>query len=247
MMSLLNLEKLEKKYLDFIVTFLVQDLDILIKGLNSRIELLNDWKDQFIKTSREGYDSSDLDAGAERIFHHIFTPIFKFPNSCPVGSDLMYITPDAVIHIEIKTNLVTNPDYKGKIQLGINQTSYNNKKFKPNLKPIYESLQLPTLTYAIQIVHKHMSKIINALNVISVPNGLLRKIYQDEIIQAGKGGWEKSKDIRYSFIKEPRFKLLSEKFHENIYRVEVLFIHNSFSIKELFGKELNIKPHKIIY
>lgn len=84
------LEKLEKRYLDFIVTSLEQDTNSLIKGLNSRIELLNDWKDEFIKTAREGYSSSDLDTGAERIFHHLFAPIFKFPNSTPIGSDLMY-------------------------------------------------------------------------------------------------------------------------------------------------------------
>jgi len=106
----LKLEELEKRYLDYIVTSLRQDLSGLIKGLNSRIKILNDWKKGFLRTAREGYKASDLDAGAERIFHHLFTPMFKFPNSCPIGSDLMYQTEDAIVHIEIKTNLVTNPD-----------------------------------------------------------------------------------------------------------------------------------------
>lgn len=247
MINLLDIENREKKYLDFIVTFLNQDINSLIKGLNSRIELLNDWKDEFIKTAREGYSSSDLDSGAERIFHHIFTPIFKFPNSTPIGSDLMYSTDDAIIHIEIKTNLNTNQDYKGKIQLGRNQTSYKSRKFVPNLKAIYKSVQLPTLTYAIQIVHEHMSKIINALSVISVPNGLLHKYYGDNILQAGKHGWKKLTDIRYNFVNEPYFKLLTKNENREIFRVEVLFLNKNFSIKDLFGRELNIKPHKVLY
>lgn len=247
MINELEIEKLEKKYLDYIVIFMNQDLNHLIKGLNSRIDLLNDWKDQFVKTAREGYNSSDLDTGAERIFHHFFNPIFKFPNSTPIGSDLMYLTNDAVIHIEIKTNLITNPDYKGKIQLGKNQISYNNQKFTPNLGPIYKSLHLITLTYAIQIIHEHMSRIINSISIISVPNGKLNKIYGEEILQAGKGGWDKSNDVRYNFAKEPRFKLLSNKQKEDIYRVEVIFINKNFSINELFGKEMNIKPHQIMY
>ena len=65
-----ELEALEKRYLDYIVTSLRQDVTGLINGLNSRLEILHDWEDEFLKTAREGYHSSDLDAGAERIFHH---------------------------------------------------------------------------------------------------------------------------------------------------------------------------------
>ncbi len=148
-----RLEELEKRYLDYIVISLRQDLIGIIQGLNSRIKILNDWKAEFLRTARAGYNASDLDAGAERIFHHFFIPMFKFPNSCPIGSDLMYQTDDGIVHIEIKTNLITNPDYRGKIQLGRNQTSYEVSKFKPNLPSIYKSVELPTLTYVIQIVH----------------------------------------------------------------------------------------------
>lgn len=242
----LELEELEKGNLDYIVRRLKQNLDGLITGLNSRIDLLTDWRDEFIKTAREDYNSSDLDTGAERIFHHLFTAIFDFPNSTPIGSDLMYKTHEAVIHLEIKTNLNTNTDYKGKIQLGRNQTSYSIDKFKPNLKPIYKSVNLPTLTYCIQVVHSHMSKIINAISVISIPNGLLHRYYGDDILQAGKGGWKKSNDIRYNFAKEPRFKLLSEQYKKDVFRLEILCVDKNFRVEELVGKNLNIKPHKII-
>ena len=82
MIDYLKLEELEKRYLDFIVTSLSQDLKGLINGLNSRLKILSDWKSEFLKTARKGYNASDLDTGAERIFHHFFTPMFKFPNSC---------------------------------------------------------------------------------------------------------------------------------------------------------------------
>ncbi|MDI6735303.1 MAG: hypothetical protein QME42_03760 [bacterium] len=218
----------------------------LIQGLNSRIKILNDWKSEFLKTARAGYNASDLDAGAERIFHHFFTPMFKFPNSCPIGSDLMYQTEDAIIHIEIKTNLITNPDYKGKVQLGRNQISYDVDNFKPNLPPLYKSVGLSTLTYVIQIVHEHMSPKINALNVICIPNGRLLKHYGDEILQAGKGGWSKATDIRYNYAKQPYFVLLKKRYKKEIFRIEVLALDKNFSIKDLVGKELLITPYRII-
>lgn len=246
MIDYLKLEELEKRYLDFIVTSLSQDLKGLINGLNSRLKILSDWKSEFLKTARKGYNASDLDTGAERIFHHFFTPMFKFPNSCPIGSDLMYQTEDAVVHIEIKTNLITNPDYKGKVQLGRNQISYKTTKFKPNLPSLYKSIGLPTLTYVIQIVHEHMSPKINALSVICIPNGQLIKYYGEKILQAGKGGWLKATDVRYNYAKEPHFILLKKRYNREIFRIEVLALDKNFSIRELTGKKLSITPYKTI-
>lgn len=245
-MTPVEIEKLEKKYLDYIVTYLSQDIPRLINGLNSRLEILNDWKNEFLRTARKGYAASDLDAGAERIFHHLFAPLFKFPNSCPIGSDLMYRTNDAILHIEVKTNLVTNRDYKGKVQLGRNQISYAIRKFAPNLPPVYKQVDLPSLTYTIQIIHEHMSPKIVALNVISIPNGQLLEYYGENILHAGKRGWTKATDIRYKYTTEPRFVLLSEKYNENIFRIEILLLNRHFSVKDITGKSLPIKPHYFI-
>ena len=246
MIDYFKIEELEKRYLDYIVTSLNQDLKGLIKGLNSRLKILSDWKSEFLKTARKGYNSSDLDTGAERIFHHFFTPMFKFPNSCPIGSDLMYQTEDAIVQIEIKTNLITNPDYKGKVQLGRNQISYKITKFKPNLPSLYKSIGLSTLTYVIQIVHEHMSPKINALSVICIPNGQLLKHYGEKILQAGKGGWLKATDIRYNYAKEPYFILLKKRYNRKIFRIEVLALDKNFSIRELTGEKLSITPYKTI-
>ena len=65
-----EIEKIERQYFDLIMLHLKQDLNILIDGLNSRIKILNDWYNEFTKTARKGYKASDLDTGAERIFHH---------------------------------------------------------------------------------------------------------------------------------------------------------------------------------
>jgi hypothetical protein len=242
-----EIEELEKRHLDYIVTFLQQDRDGLLNGLNSRLKILNDWKNQFLNTARGGYKASDLEVGAERIFHHFFTQIFKFPNSCPIGSDLMYQNEFAIIHIEIKTNIIGNPsDYKGKVQLGRNQTSYGSRNFTPNLPPAYSSGRLPTLTYAIQIIHEPMDPKIYALSVISIPNGQLSSYYGDKILQAGKKGWKQAKDIRYNYAIQPRFLLLSKKNNRDIFRIEILLLAKGFSVKQLTGKNLPIKPYFVI-
>jgi len=74
MLSDFELEKLERKYFDFIAISLIQDLKKVIEGLNSRIKIISDWYEKFKKTARKGYNSSDLETGAERIFHHFFAP-----------------------------------------------------------------------------------------------------------------------------------------------------------------------------
>ena len=248
MITNIELEELEKRYLDYIATALRGDIKRVIDGLNSRLQILNDWKQQFLRTARKGHKQpSDLDAGAERIFHHFFKRIFEFPNTAPIGADLMYHIPDeAIVHIEIKTNVVTNTDYKGKIQLGRNQISYGTKRFKPNLPSIYNSINVPTLTYAIQIIHEHMRPKINALNVICIPNGQLLKYYGTDILQAGKGGWTKATDIRYNYAKQPYFLLLKNQYKRDFFRIEILALDKGFSIRELTGKELPIIPYKII-
>ena len=224
MLSDFELEKIERQYFDLILLHLKQDLNTLINGLNSRIKILNDWYDNFIKTARKGYKASDLDTGAERIFHHFFASILRFPNSSPLGSDLMFELPDTFMHIEIKTALIDNPaDYKGKINTAINQTSYGvSKIFTPNLPQYYQispKTGKPRLTYIIQIVHEHAKPNIKALKLVCIPNGQLYPHYVKGIFKSGKGGYAKGKDFRYNYSVEPYFKLLSNKYNEKIFRI----------------------------
>lgn len=232
------LEKKERQYFDLILIHLRQDLKNLIDGLNSRIKILKNWYNNFKKTARINYKSSDLDTGAERIFHNFFAPILKFPNSCPIGSDLMFELPDCFIHIEIKTALIDNPsDYKGKINVGINQTSYKIKNiFEPNLPNYYivdENCKKPCLTYIIQIIHEHAKPNIKALKLVCIPNGQLYTHYKKEIFRSGKAGYSKAKDFRYNYCSNPFFNILSKKYEEKIFRIEIVFLDKDLNPRDI--------------
>jgi len=54
MLNDFSLEKIERQYFDLILLHLKQELNTLIEGLNSRIKILNDWYQSFIKTARKG-------------------------------------------------------------------------------------------------------------------------------------------------------------------------------------------------
>jgi len=238
MLTDLELEKIERRYFDLILLHLKQDLNTIINGMNSRIKILKDWNNNFMKTERKGYKASDLDTGAERIFHHFFASILRFPNSSPIGSDLMFELPDAFIHIEIKTALIDNPsDYKGKINIGVNQTSYGvNNMFKPNLPRYYkisQKTEKPCLTYIIQIVHEHAKPNIKALKLACIPNGQLYPHYGKSIFKSGKGGYAKAKDFRYNYSAEPYFKLLSEKYKEKIFRIELIYLSKDVNKEDI--------------
>ena len=117
-----ELETLEKKYLDQLYYHLKSREEVLMRGLRSKDKIRYDWWDQF----REGGKATDLDRGAERIFHWILAGLPDWmPNSAPIGSNLLFETQDAFIHIEVKTARVDNPsDYRGLVPLNVRQTSY---------------------------------------------------------------------------------------------------------------------------
>lgn len=237
MLTDLNLEERENEHFGIIRFHLKQDFPRIMEGLNSRLRILKDWHQKFLNTARKGYKASDLETGAERIFHNLFAPSLKFPNSSPIGSDLMFEVPDAFLHIEIKTALIDNPsDYKGKINIAINQTSYSvNKVFSPNLPYYYhpDKDEKPCLTYAIQIIHEHAKPNIKALKLLCIPNGQLFPHYERSIFRSGKGGKEKARDFRYNYAAEPFFKLLKQKHQQNIFRVELIYLAKDLKPEEI--------------
>lgn len=237
-----ELEKKEKQYFDFILLQLKEHLEVIINGLNSRLKIMNDWYSNFIRTARKGYKASDLDVGAERIFHNFFATFLRFPNSSPIGSDLMFEVTDAFLHIDIKTALFNNPaDYKGKVNISINQTSYEvDEVFKPNLPQYYKinsRIKKPCLTYIIQIIHEHAKPDIKAIKLICIPNGQLYKHYGKDIFKSGKGGYAKGKDFRYNYSAKPYFILLSNKYGEKIFRIELIYLAKDINKKEITNLE----------
>jgi len=245
MLSDFELEEIEKKYFQYFLTFMTANLNPIIEGLNSRIKILNDWYQNFIETAgTHRKQPSDLDTGAERIFHHFFSSILHIPNSSPIGSDLMFEVYDAFIHVEIKTSLIDNPaDYKGKINIAINQTSYRVKKvISPNLPQYYSpkgNSKKPCLTYIIEIVHEHAKPNIKALKLVCIPNGQLYSLYGKSIIGGGK---TKGKSFRYVYSAEPHFKLLSEHYNEKIFRVELIYLARGLKVKDITNLS-NIPVH----
>ncbi len=137
--DLVNIEFWELHYLNEIEYILTQDLNKMIDGLNSKDKIKDDWIDNFYRIDKKR-QNSDFARGAERIYFWLFNQ-FGIPNSSPIGADLFFETYNAFIHIDIKTAKLSNPsDYKGKVPVGDNQTSYNSsmKNYTVNLPTIYK-------------------------------------------------------------------------------------------------------------
>jgi len=174
----IEIEKLEFVNFERIRYYFLDNLQDILKGLHSRLEIKNDWYQQFISTKSNV--ASDLEMGAERIFHYVFSQGMKHPNSSPIGADLMYETFDSFIHIDIKTISESNwGDYKGKIAVQPNQTSYPLSKYglSPNLPTYYSKIfekdgkkyKKSTLTYFIYALHKHASREIYSMLLVCMP------------------------------------------------------------------------------
>ncbi|MEC4849000.1 MAG: hypothetical protein RI100_07420 [Nitrosarchaeum sp.] len=189
--------------------------EALIEGLQTGEKIRTFWK------TRWGA-KSDFDKGAERIVYSFFnTQGFGIHNSAPVGSDMFFETKDAFIHIDLKTvKAETNiRDHNNKCNIGPNQTSYKGpykvknkiRKWAPNLPPTYTvgTKTKPCLTYFITILYeKHNLNILN-INILCMPNGILRKHYKARPLSAGKNPKETEARFRWSNCMD--FELLKDK------------------------------------
>ncbi|HOK27085.1 MAG TPA: hypothetical protein PLX87_11220 [Bacteroidales bacterium] len=230
-----TIEFWENHYLNQIEFTLTQDIEKMLDGLKSKDKIKDDWIEAF-RSSAEKNKNSDFARGAERIYYWLFNQ-FGIPNSSPIGADMFFETYNAFVHIDIKTAKLDNEsDYKGKIPIGANQTSYKTKDhtFKVNLPTYYSYKRKMCLTYFINIIYDLASDDnieIKAILLISVPNGKLYKIYRDDIIGSGKSGY-KGKGFRYLYSRRPRFELLKN----NPSRVRIIYKTDDIinRIEELF-------------
>lgn len=203
----------ENHYLNEIGFILHQDIEKMKSGLMSKDKIKNDWINVFMAGDSQK-KNSDFCRGAERIYYWLFNQ-FGIPNSAPIGADMFFETYNAFVHVDVKTAKYDNKtDYFGKIPIGANQTSYKSRVhgFKSNLPHYYtlpEGKKL-CLTYFINIVYDIVGDndiIIKSVVIISVPNGILYDIYQEEIINSGKSGY-KGEGFRFRFLAAPDFRLL---------------------------------------
>ena len=232
MMNLKEIEQLEYDYLCKIEFDLKQDLSKMIEGLNSKDKIKSDWIKYFERADKKS-QNSDFARGAERIYFWLFNQFGK-PNSAPIGADMFFETHNAFVHIDIKTAKFDNPsDYKGKVPLGVNQTSYKSSKktFEVHLPTFYnqgKSSQKICLTFVINIVYEKRGSEFKILAIVllSIPNGELYSIYKDEIISASKN---KGEAFRYNYNRIPYFKLIQKKPN----RVVFLFKDESISEEDI--------------
>lgn len=231
-----EIELLEYNYLRKIYFDLKQDLLKMIDGLNSKDKIKEDWMKYFDRADKKS-QNSDFARGAERIYYWLFSQFGK-PNSSPIGADMFFETYDAFVHIDVKTAKYDNPsDYKGKIPLGINQTSYmsSKKRYEVHLPTFYNKNKAEEkicLTFIINIIYNKQDSGFKILGIslISVPNGELYSVYKDDVIAASKN---KGEAFRYDYKKNPYFKLLKDK----PYRIKVLYIDKGITNKDILGFE----------
>jgi len=239
-----ELEKWEKYYLDEIEFMLLNDKDKMINALNSKDEIKDDWIEVYKKKV------SDIDRGAERIYFWLLNQL-GFPNSTPIGSDLLFETSNAFIHIDVKTTsyyiknkygdlLLNSGDYKGLVSIGKNQTSYhyeenNGTIHEANLPHIYKTKEKICLTYIIHLIYDKEEdgnlKIL-ALLLLAIPNGALHKVYGNKICGSSKN---KNEAFRYRYREDPYFQLLEYKPR----RFSILYINEEIKVEDITGFKLD--------
>ena len=227
--KLIKIEEIEYHYFMEIKFMLEQDKDKMLKGLASKEEIKEDWENVFFKNN-DSKKNSDFEKGAKRIYYWLFNQLGK-PNSSPIGSDMMFETWNSYIHIDIKTAKKSNlSDYKGKVNVGENQTSYKDDSFNSNLPSFYnnkiQKLKKICLTYIILVIYDDKTLEVVSILLISIPNGELNKVYNKSIIGAGKGF---GKSFRFKY--KCSFNLLgSDKL-----RYSFIYLNDKIKEKEIIG------------
>ena len=226
-----EIEIIEEKYLSKYFHFLKSIEDEILEGYYSKETIRNDWG----HVQLVGH--SDSDVGLERIvYFHFSGRFFGKPNSNPIGSDLLFETDDAFIHIDVKTVKAsltgkTNiSDYNTDIFVGNNQTNYNGKIDVGGVEKEYKNAKLPTyytinnnkkicLTYFLTFLYNEDNSRLLSISLINMPNGELVNIYKKLPLKAGKrqDGLTKeerkkySETIRFNWSKTIEYKLLNNK------------------------------------
>ena len=213
MLSNEDLENIEYRYLETISHALKSSVNSVVNGLKSMNKIKNYWSN--IHKKGDGFDS-----GFERIIYSALqsnTNDLGKPNSCLVGADLFFESPDAFIHIDAKSYQPgnnTGDHWSNKIEA--NQSTYrasydvdgDPREFVPNLPKYYSvnGIDKPALTYFVNILYSaefdhndifQNLEILN-VNVSCMPNGQLHEIYQNSMI--GAGGNIEIKKVRFKMF-----------------------------------------------
>lgn len=187
---------LEKRYFNLLINLFEKRGTTFSKNILSQFSIRDTWGDY------QG-DMSFIQRGLESVIKGI---IYKSVDweicSTPEGSDCIFQTSRAVIHIDAKAYKYTDSDVTGnKINLGPNQTScftdeplnYQNKPFSSNLPIFYDHNSfgsIPCLTYFLKLVYNLDEEIDSFRNfrliLYSLPNGILNETLGVQHFLAGK-------------------------------------------------------------
>ena len=123
-----------------------------------------------------------------------------------------------------------NKDYKVKVNVGENQTSYKDDSFNSNLPNFYnntvQKLKKICITYIILVVYDDKTLEVISILLISIPNGELNKFYNKSIVGAGKGF---GKSFRFKY--KCSFNLLGfDKL-----RYSFIYLNDKIKEKEIIG------------
>lgn len=193
-----QLEELEMKYFEEIVSIFKKHQDYIQKRLQSRDRFRDDWADKIKEDIRK---QPVVRVGTERITETLLARKTSWEvSSIPVGSDLCYETEDAIVHIDDKSLFKTDPDVSlRRVAVREVQTSYQPPNpirgkrgkrkgtvmhFEPAL-PQYYNGEIPCLTYFVQFVYDEKVGEVIEIVLWAVPNGQLSKYYGD-IFEAPK-------------------------------------------------------------
>lgn len=240
MLSNLEIEKLELKYLNKFYHFLKYSEDEMLSGFDTKEKIKSDWFGLY----KSGI--SDFAVGAERIVYALFNGKgIGQPNSCPVGADLFFEVRDAFIHIDLKTVQTENiGDFTNSIFVGINQNSYKSeikqangdsfdpiRMYTPALPTFYnkgKENEKVCLSYFITILYERANLEILNIDIICMPNGELEDHYKSRVLKAGKN----TDKTRLHFSKVPTFELLTNTPK----RIKVVFFNEN--MKPQFERQL---------
>ncbi|WP_460220075.1 PDDEXK family nuclease [Psychroserpens sp. MEBiC05023] len=209
-MDIEEINRLEKRYFDFISNLFETKATTFTKNILSQYSLRDSWHDYT-------GDMTFIQKGLESIVHSlIYKNVDWELSSTPEGSDSIFQTAKAVIHVDAKAVLKTDQDAIGnKITIQKNQCSYCtensliylNKTFQSNLPPIYNHKtygEIPCLTYFVKLIYDLDSELDSfrkfKLILYSVPNGKFNPVLGTNFFQAGRSTTSSTRgSIRVNF------------------------------------------------
>lgn len=210
-MTKFQLELMEYNYTNIVAQTIFSNHTFFEQSMSSLKFMKPIWEPFYEKKQ------STIVVGTERFFHNLFAKSFSNWKPCmnPVGSDLLYVTDDCYLHIDIKTVALSNiGDVQRNIFVGNNQTSFSGRlsvtgqksrteTYKGNLPPFID--RKPVITLFLIVIYDETQLNIISTFITCMPNGNLN--YPDTIISAGKNPGK----IRFNY-KDLHFKYLRSEY-----------------------------------